>query len=94
MNWDMCLEELFLNKYIRSAAADNDLAVLQRGGIKSLVDQLHDAVKKGNFIPNILQLLETICTPGGRTDRKIQDLVLEMVVGRRALPDSYKKLKL
>jgi hypothetical protein len=69
--WDMCLKELFLNDFIRSAAVDNDLSVLKRSGIKALVDQLHQAVKRGRFYPKILELLGYVCTPGGRTDRRI-----------------------
>ncbi len=81
--WTICLKALF--KVLGEKNAE--LAILQRNGIKGLVDQLHSSIKEGNYNAKILELLSYICSPGKKTDRRIQDLVLEMVIGRDELPD-------
>jgi len=79
----MCLKDLF--KVIGDS--NSDLGILQRSGIRNLVDQLHEGILRNNHNPKILELLGYVCSPGGKCDKRIQELVLEMVVGRPKLQD-------
>jgi hypothetical protein len=86
--WPLCLTDLFL-----IVNQNTDMKVLQKGGIKKLVDQLHQDVSKDVFNHKVLHLLTNICTPGGKADKKIQDHILEMVIGKNKVPDHYKNSK-
>ena len=70
------------------------MKVLQKEGIKKLLDQLYKDVKRNIHNHKILDLLTNICTPGGKANKTIQDSILEMVIGRDKLPDQYKNIKI
>ena len=85
--WQICLKDLFEIVSEKSA----DLNVLQKSGIKQLVDQLHQEIRKRKrYLPKIVELLTYVCAPGKKTDRRIQEMVLEMIVGRPELSERYK----
>jgi hypothetical protein len=87
--WYLCLTDLF-----EIVNEETDMKVLQKEGIKKLLDQLYKDVKRNIHSHKILDLLTNICTPGGKADKKIQDSILEMVIGRDKLPDQYKNIKI
>lgn len=76
--WDICYHEIF-------GAVNEDLNlpldILEKAGIKSLADKLHSQISRQNYSDKILELLTYLCAPGGKPDRRIQDNVLEIILG-------------
>ena len=86
--WELCLRDLF-----ETVGEDNmELNVLQKQGLKGLVDQLYEDIREQKYNAKILKLLNYVCAPGMRTDRRIQEMVLEMVVGRPYLAEIYQNV--
>ena len=48
-----------------------ELNILQKQGLKGLVDQLFEDVRARRYNAKILKLLNYVCAPGKRTDRRI-----------------------
>ena len=88
--WELCLRDLF-----EAVGEDNmELSILQKPGLKGLVDQLYEDIRNHKYNSKILKLLNYVCAPGKRTDRRIQELVLEMVVGRPYKAAIYQHLQI
>ena len=88
--WELCLKDLF-----ETVGEDNlELNILQKPGLKGLVDQLYEDIRESKYNSKILKLLNYVCAPGKRTDRRIQEMVLEMVVGRPYRAEIYQQVEI
>ena len=83
--WDTCLTDLFdvIGK------KKSDLEILNQSGIKELGGSLLLTVRSKKYNYKIVKLLADLCRPGGRTDHRVQQLILDLTIGRSALPRAY-----
>ena len=85
--WDLCITDLFK---IPGIQEKSHIKILKKTEITNLLDNLYANVKEDRHNPSLLQLLAKICTPGGKGDKKLQNNILDAIVGNPVPPDRFK----
>jgi hypothetical protein len=78
--WNLTIYEFF-----KLAKEDPNMKVLNREGIHKLVNHLYYGIQNNEHKFNILDLLSSICLHKEKSDKQIQALVFEMLIGRPSL---------
>ena len=83
--WPLCLTELFQIRDVNEL----HIKILKKNEIKKLIDNLYLDVKEERHNHEILNLLAHICTPGDKGDMKLQNYILEMIIGKNSSYSDY-----
>ena len=85
--WDLCITDLFK---IPGIQEKYHIKILKKKEITMLIDTLYVNVMKDRHNPKLFRLLANICTPGGKGDKKLQNNILDAIVGNPVPPDLFK----
>ena len=85
-SWDLCLSDLFK---IAKIQEQFQVQILNKDEIHDLIDNLYQDSLEDIHNYKLLDLLANICTPGGKGDKKIQEDILGLIIGKSKPPERF-----
>ena len=79
--WDLCINDLL---DIPKLYEQHHMKILNIKEIDKLIEKLRIYTNKGIYKPKILTLLADICIQGGKSNKHLQNIIIERIIGKFA----------